>query len=133
MGSRKLFWIFPLRLSLIANEGKLTPAGRLVSSSLESTFIILRAILRDVLMVFGIGFGFLFNGVYNPVFGQFKGVLIFKRRTRRCGTNITYNSSIWYDYTCRHNSDIAVFIIGKLKDMDIDCIGNLKHRKLLFQ
>ena len=46
----KLFWIFPLFLSLVANEGELVTAGRLASSP-ESIFIVLRAVLRDVLMI----------------------------------------------------------------------------------
>ena len=48
----KLFWIFPLFLSLVANEGELVTAGRLASSP-ESIFIVLRAVLRDVLMIWG--------------------------------------------------------------------------------
>ena len=83
-------------------------------------------------MVFDIGFGFLFNGVYNLVFGQFKGILIFKRRARRFGTNIIYDSSIWHHKACRHNCSLSILIVGKLKNLDIDCIGNLKHGKLLF-
>ncbi len=83
-------------------------------------------------MVFDIGFGFLFNGVHNPVFSDFKSIFVFKRRTRRFGTNITYDSSICHNNICRHNCSSTVFIIGKLKNMDIDCIGNLKHGKLLF-
>ena len=120
MGSSKFLWIFPPLLSLVANEGQLITAGRLVSSSssLESTFIILRAILRELLMVFDIRLSFLFKRVYNLVFGQFKSIFVFKRRTRRYGTNIIYDSSIRYNETCRHNCSLAVLIVGNLKYMD---------------
>ena len=69
-------------------------------------------------MIFDIGFGFLFNGVYNPVFSDFKSIFVFKRRTRIFGTNITYDSSICHNKTCRHNCSSTVFIIRNLKYMD---------------
>lgn len=43
------------------DEVHLLVTGRLVSSTLEFVFIILNGILRDVLIVFGIGFSFLFR------------------------------------------------------------------------
>ena len=44
--------ICPMCKSEIANEGELVTAGRLASSP-ESIFIVLRAVLRDVLMICG--------------------------------------------------------------------------------
>ena len=69
-------------------------------------------------MVFDIGFSFLLNSVYNPIFGQFKSVFLFKRRTRRYGTNIIYDSSIWHNKTCRHNCRFSILIGRNLKHMD---------------
>lgn len=60
----------------------------------------------------------MFNRVYNLVFGQFKSIFLFKRRMRRYGTNITYDSSICHNKICRHNCSSTVFIIRNLKYMD---------------